>query len=84
MNGFIEEVCTQGELMKEVLQYYMEEKTIDDVVNVFRQKGMKKVIMQTRITSRMPPASSPLSVFGNIFRIPFSSMLIRFPMRHTG
>lgn len=26
MNGFIEEVCTQGELMKEVLQYYMEEK----------------------------------------------------------
>ena len=45
MNGSIEEVCTQGELMKEVLQYYMEEKTIDDVVNVFRQKGMKKVIL---------------------------------------
>ena len=35
------------------------------------EKGIKKVIKQTRTTSRMPPARSPLSVFGNTLRIPF-------------
>ena len=47
-------------------------------------KSLLYQTIQTKTTSRMPPARSPLSVFGNTFRIPFSSMLIRFPMRHTG
>ena len=42
MNGFIEEVCTQGLLMKEVIEYYKKEKTIDSIVETFRNKGMKR------------------------------------------
>ena len=41
MNGFIKEVCTQGLLMKEVIDYYKNEKTIDSIVKTFKDKGMK-------------------------------------------
>lgn len=45
MNGFIEEVCTQGLLMKEVIEYYKNEKTIDSIVETFRNKGMKRIVL---------------------------------------
>ena len=45
MNGFIEEVCTQGFLMKEVLDYYKKENTIDSIVETFKSKNMKKIVL---------------------------------------
>ena len=45
MNGFIKEVCTQGLLMKEVIDYYKNEKTIDSIVKTFKDKGMKRVVL---------------------------------------
>ena len=45
MNGFIEEVCTQGLLMKEVIKYYKSEETIDSIVETFKDKGMKKIVL---------------------------------------
>lgn len=47
MNGFIEEVCTQGPLMKEVITFYRNEglKRIDEIVENFHKKKMNKVIL---------------------------------------
>lgn len=47
MNGFINEVCTQGVLMKEVISYYQNEglQTIEKIADLFKEKKMNKVIM---------------------------------------
>ena len=47
MNGFIDEVCTQGVLMKEVISYYQNEGLlkIDQIVDLFKKRNMNKVIM---------------------------------------
>ncbi|MGB4588062.1 MAG: SIS domain-containing protein [Clostridiaceae bacterium] len=47
MNGFIEEVCTQGKLMKEVIRYYKNDglKLIENIAEEFKTKGMNKVIL---------------------------------------
>ena len=47
------------------------------------QEGSATVAVEKK-TSKIPPARSPAGVLGKIFRIPFSSTLISFPMRHTG
>ncbi len=46
MNGFIDEVCTQGRLLREVGDYYRTSGAgqIDRIVGEFRKKGMKRVI----------------------------------------
>ena len=46
--------------------------------------GTSNVMTQISITSTSPPASSPFSVLGNTFLIPFSKLEISFPIRHTG
>ena len=47
MNGFIEEVCTQGTLMKEVIHYYRGEalKTLNSIVQAYKDKGCNQVIL---------------------------------------
>ena len=47
MNGFINEVCTQGELLKKVTSYYRTDgKTlIETVAEEFQTKGMDRVIL---------------------------------------
>lgn len=47
MNGFIEEVCTQGELLMKVSNYYRTEgkELIDDIVQEFRKREMNRVIL---------------------------------------
>ena len=46
MNGFIDEVCTQGYLLREVGDYYRTSGAgqIDRIVGEYRKKGMKRVI----------------------------------------
>lgn len=46
MNGFIEEVCTQGVLIKECNRKYQEENKadIDKIVKVFKECNMNKII----------------------------------------
>ena len=41
MNGFIDEVCTQGVLMKEVISYYQNEGLlkIDQIVDLFKKRN---------------------------------------------
>lgn len=47
MNGFIEEVCTQGVLMKKVISYYQNEglERINKIADLYKEKGLNKVIM---------------------------------------
>jgi glucosamine--fructose-6-phosphate aminotransferase (isomerizing) len=47
MNGFIDEVCTQGKLFPEVYGFYCQAgaKKIEEVVNIFKEKGMKRIIL---------------------------------------
>lgn len=47
MNGFVEEVCTQGTLMKEAIRYYRGEglKTIEAIVAAYKERGCNQVIL---------------------------------------
>lgn len=48
MNGFIQEVCTQGELLEKAAAFYREgdgKALIEQVKKVYREKGMRRVIL---------------------------------------
>lgn len=47
MNGFIDEVCTQGSLMKNVIQFYKEGgmNSIDEIITYFRKNELNKIIL---------------------------------------
>lgn len=47
MNGFIQEVCTQGSLMKKAISYYHNDglKLIESIADEYHKKGMNKVIL---------------------------------------
>ena len=46
MNGFIDEVCTQGRLLREVADFYRNSgaKQIGGIAERFKQKGMTRII----------------------------------------
>lgn len=47
MNGFIEEVCTQGRLLREVAYFYRNDggKQMDEIVEEFKRKKMERIIL---------------------------------------
>jgi len=47
MNGFLQEVCTQGALLRDTVSYYSTSgmKLMDEVATIFVEKGMDRVIL---------------------------------------
>ena len=47
MNGFIEEVCTQGMLLKRYLKEYwpVDREVVDAIAECFKSKAMNRVIL---------------------------------------
>ena len=47
MNGFIEEVCTQGILLKRYLKEYwpMDREIVDRIAACYKEKAMNRIIL---------------------------------------